>query len=88
MIEYLLCHPDKILIPLLQHIELVLITLLISLAIAIVLTMLFIRFPGLGTFLSNLFAVTYSITSLALFSLMISITGLGTTTAVRSMRHY
>lgn len=82
MIEYLTRHPDKILVPLVQHIELVLITLVFSLAIAAVLTVLSMRFPKLGYVLNQVFAVIYSIPSLALFSLMIPITGLGRTTAI------
>lgn len=81
-------HPDKILIPLLQHIELVLITLVISLAIAVVLTILSMRFPKLGNVLNQIFAMIYSIPSLALFSLMIPVTGLGTTTAVIVLTAY
>ncbi len=88
MIEYLMRHPDKILIPLLQHIELVLITLVISLAIAVVLTILSMRFPKLGNVLNQIFAMIYSIPSLALFSLMIPVTGLGTTTAVIVLTAY
>lgn len=82
MIAYFNRHPDKILIPLVQHIELVLITLVISIAIATALTVLSMRFPKLGYVLNQIFAVIYSIPSLALFSLMIPITGLGKTTAI------
>lgn len=82
MIDYLMSHPDKILTPLLQHIQLVLITLIFSLVIAAVFTILSIRIPGIGVVLNQIFAVIYSIPSLALFSLMIPITGLGRTTAV------
>lgn len=88
MIEYLLRHPDKILIPLLEHIELVVITLIISLLIAIVLTILAMRHPKLGYVLNQIFAIIYSIPSLALFALMIPVTGLGRTTAIIVLSAY
>ena len=38
MIDYLLSYPDKLITPLLQHLELLVITLVVSLAVAAVLT--------------------------------------------------
>ena len=88
MIRYLLEHPEKILIPLLQHIQLVLITLLISVAVAAILTLLAMRFQSLGNVLMHLFSVIYSIPSLALFALLIPLTGLGQGTAILVMSAY
>jgi osmoprotectant transport system permease protein len=73
---------------LLEHIELVLLTLLISLAIASVLTVLSVRFAFLGYVLNQLFSVIYSIPSLALFSLLIPVSGLGRTSAVIVLTAY
>lgn len=88
MIRYLEEHPEKILIPLLQHIQLVLITLLISVAVAAILTLLAMRFQSLGNVLMHLFSVIYSIPSLALFALLIPLTGLGQGTAILVMSAY
>lgn len=82
MIQYLTRHPDKILGPLMEHIELVLLTLIISLALALLLTILSIRSKAAGYALTQIFSVIYSIPSLALFSLLIPVTGLGRTSAV------
>ena len=82
MIEYLLSHPDKILIPLLETVELTLITLVISVALAALLTILSVKFSRLGYVLIQIFSVIYSIPSLAVFALMIPVTGLGKTTAI------
>ena len=88
MIRYLLEHPDKILVPLVEHIQLVLITLLISIAAAVLLTVLAVWFPVLGNVLMHLFSIVYSIPSLALFALLIPLTGLGRGTAVIVMSAY
>ena len=82
MIEYFRKHPEKVLGALTEHIELVLITLVISLAIACLLTLLAMRSERVSDALNNLFSVLYSVPSLALFALLIPVTGLGRTTAV------
>ncbi len=82
MIEYFSKYPDKILNPLVQHIELVLITLAISLVIAAALTVPAMRSERLKRFLNSLFSAVYSIPSLALFALLIPLTGLGRTSAI------
>ncbi len=82
MITYILEKPEKILVPLVEHIQLTVIALILSLLLAVVLTILSIRFPNLGYALRQLFAVIYSIPSLALFALLIPVTGLGTTSAL------
>jgi len=82
MIEYIRKHPEKVLGALTEHIELVLITLVISLVIACLLTLLAMRSERVSDALNNLFSVLYSVPSLALFALLIPVTGLGRTTAV------
>ncbi len=82
MIEYLLAHPEKIYVPFLQHIQLTVITLLVSVLIAAVLTMAAKFFPRFGKALLQLFSVVYSVPSLALFALLIPVTGLGRLSAV------
>ena len=73
---------EKVLGALTEHIELVLITLVISIAIACLLTLLAMRSERVSDALNNLFSVLYSVPSLALFALLIPVTGLGRTTAV------
>lgn len=82
MIEYIRKHPEKVLGALTEHIELVLITLVISLVIACLLTLLAMRSERVSDALNNLFSVLYSVPSLALFALLIPVTGLGRMTAV------
>ncbi|MDO4649853.1 MAG: ABC transporter permease [Eubacteriales bacterium] len=82
MIDYLISKPDKIINPLLEHIELVLITLLFSLILAALLTLVAVLSSAAGYVLNQLFAILYSIPSLALFALLIPVTGLGRNTAV------
>ena len=82
MLEYLGKHPEKIWRPFLEHIELVLITLAISLVIAAFLTILAMRSRKVEAFFNHLFSMIYSIPSLALFALLIPVTGLGKVSAV------
>ena len=88
MLTFLQKHPDKIYKPLLEHVQLVVITLLISVAIAVLLTVLSTQYQKVGQVLMNLFSVVYSIPSLALFVLLIPVTGLGRTTAVVVLTAY
>ena len=88
MINFLTRHPEKIYVPLLEHIELVFMTLLISVAIAAVLPLLCMRSERLSMWLQQLLGVVYSIPSLALFAILIPVTGLGRTTAVIALTAY
>ena len=82
MIDFLLSHPEKVITPLLEHISLTAITLAFSVLLAFALTVLAVVMPVIGNMLTVVFSVVYSIPSLALFALMIPLTGLGRTTAV------
>ena len=88
MIKFLTRHSEKIYIPLLEHIQLVFLTLVISVAIASILTLLCMRSERLSIWLQQLLAVVYSIPSLALFAILIPVTGLGRTTAVIALTSY
>ena len=88
MMDYLARHPEKIITPLLQHIRLVAVTLLLSVALAALLTVLCQRSMRLSDALQHLFSMVYSIPSLALFALLIPVTGLGSTTAVLVLTLY
>lgn len=88
MIDYLLRHPEKLCLPLVQHVQLVLITLILSILLAALLTVLSLRSVRLSDGLQHLFSVIYSIPSLALFALLIPVTGLGRTTAILVLTVY
>ena len=88
MIDYLSRHPERIWVPFVQHIEILLIVMAFSLALAILLMMLSVKWKGLGLVLNNAFAVVYSIPSLALFAILIPVTGLGLRTAVIVLTAY
>lgn len=82
MIDYLSRHPERIWGPFVQHIQILLIVLVLSVALAAVLTILSMQRKGLGQALNHIFSVIYSIPSLALFAILIPVTGLGMKTAV------
>lgn len=81
MTAYLGKHYDDLLEALLQHLELVAVTLVFSLLIAAMLTVLAVYSRKAGEVMIHVFSVLYSVPSLALFALLIPVTGLGTTTA-------
>lgn len=82
MIDYLLRYPDKLLKAFAEHIEIVLITLLISIILAALLTILAAYSKVASALLVNIFSIVYSIPSLALFAILVPLTGLGKTTAI------
>ncbi|CUU49339.1 ABC transporter permease [Clostridium beijerinckii] len=82
MIDYLLKYPDKLLKAFVGHIEIVLITLVISIILAALLTILAAYSKIASKLLVNIFAMIYSIPSLALFAILLPITGLGKVTAI------
>lgn len=82
MIDYLLKYPDKLLKAFVGHIEIVLITLVISIALAALLTILTAYSKIASKLLINIFAMVYSIPSLALFAILVPLTGLGKVTAI------
>lgn len=88
MMEYFVKHYDDLLEALLEHCQLVAVTMAFSIAIAAVLTVLSIYHPKIGEWLIQFFSVVYSVPSLALLAVLIPVTGLGTTTAVIVMTMY
>lgn len=82
MITYAVHYWDKLGKALLEHLELVLITLIISLLVATLLTVLTVFSDLLSKALVHIFSVIYSIPSLALFAILIPVTGLGKVTAI------
>lgn len=82
MIEYFISHFDKLGEALFEHVQLLLITMAISLVIAGLLTILAMYSSFVGSGMIHLFSVIYSTPSLALFAILIPVTGLGQTTAI------
>ena len=82
MIDYITAHYDDLAKAALEHLQIVLVTLAISLAIASCLTVICSYSSKITTFTLGLFSMVYSIPSLALFPLLIPLTGLGKTTAI------
>ncbi len=82
MITYLVKYYDKLLNALAEHIMIVLITLVLSVVLASVLTILAMYFQWISKILIGFFSMIYSIPSLALFAILIPVTGLGRNTVV------
>ena len=82
MIEYALKYPEKLYGALGQHLVLVGVTLVLSLLLAAVLTVCAMYFKTVSNALVHLFSVVYSIPSLAMFAMLIPVTGLGMKTAL------
>ena len=88
MIAYASRYYDKLLAATLEHLELVVITLLISITLAALLTVASSYSKTLSRVLLNLFSMIYSIPSLALLALLIPVTGLGHRTAIVALVIY
>ena len=88
MIAYASKYYDKLLSATWEHLQIVVITLLISLALAALLMVLCSYSKTLSRVLLNLFSMSYSVPSLALLALLIPITGLGRKTAIVALVIY
>ena len=75
-------HYDKLIRALLQHLEMVGIKLLISVALALVISLLIMERKKLTEWIIRAWSMVYAIPSLALFALLIPVTGLGMKTAI------
>lgn len=82
MLEYVLSQHGKLTAAFLEHLWMVGVVLLLSLALAAMLTVSSMYSRTWGGFLTNLFSLIYSIPSLAMFALLIPVTGLGKPTAI------
>lgn len=82
MIDYVINHYDKLGKAMLEHLELVMITLGISILIAAILTIFAMYSKIISKILIHLFSVIYAIPSLAFFAILIPVTGLGKVTAI------
>lgn len=82
MIDYFVKHRELLLGAFWEHLQIVLITLFISIALASVISYLLLKSEKATNFTVNLFSQLYSIPSLALFALLIPLLGLGNKTAI------
>lgn len=82
MIDYMIKHYDDLIQATLEHLQIVLITLVLSLAIAAVLTVICSYSKTVSKIIPGILSMIYSIPSLAMFALLIPLTGLGQTTAI------
>lgn len=82
MIEYALRSWDKLGQALWEHLEMLAFTLVFGLVIAALFTVAAMYFRTLAKILIYLFSVIYAVPSLALFAMLIPLTGLGRTTAI------
>jgi osmoprotectant transport system permease protein len=85
---YLATHLPRITALLGQHVVLVFVSLAIALALALPLGVVAARSPRAGTVILNLTGVLYTIPSLALLALLVSVLGLGQTTAIVALVVY
>lgn len=82
MIEYLFENYSDMLVLLAEHIYIVVLSIAISVIIAIPIALLIFRSKILSTVVLALFGVLYSIPSLAMFAFLIPVLGLGKQTAI------
>lgn len=80
--EYTTRHYDKLLEALLEHLQMVGITLVISIALALVISLLIMDRKRISAWVMRVCSMIYAIPSLALFALLIPLTGLGSSTAI------
>lgn len=81
MLDYALNHYDKLGSAFFEHVCIVVAVIVLSLVMAGLLTLAAMYSKILAAFLVHFFSVVYSIPSLALFAVLIPVTGLGKTTA-------
>lgn len=82
MIAYAVRYHGKLLDTFTEHIEIVLITLLISVLLAFLLTLCVVHSRRLSKICIHIFSMLYSIPSLAFFAMVIPLLGLGKATAI------
>lgn len=71
-----------------QHLMLVIVSLAISFVLAIAISYILLKLPRAQRIVENLFGAIYSVPSLALFALMIPVTGLGDETVIIALVIY
>lgn len=82
MIAYFIKYSDKFYNAFWEHIQIVVMTLLISIIFASIITILILPHKKVTNIVIQLFGAVYSIPSLAIFALLIPVLGLGRSTAI------
>ena len=82
MIEYFVKYHAKLITALVEHLQIVGITLVISIILAFAITILIMRSEIMTNAVIQIFSMIYSIPSLALFALLIPVMGIGRNTAI------
>lgn len=86
--DYLLRHADRVAQLTLQHIQIVVIAVVVALIIGIPLGILVTRLRWLEGPVTGFAGILYTVPSLALFALLIPLSGLGVTTAITALTLY
>lgn len=86
--KYLLTHTDRVLDLFLEHLSMTALSLCISLLLAIPIGIAITKYKRLYVPVTGLFGILYTIPSLALFALLIPVTGLGPETAIIGLIAY
>lgn len=81
-------HTDDIASRLLQHVELTVIAVSLGFAISLALSLLVVRWRGLYGLVASVAGILYTIPSLALFGVLVTVTGGTTTTAEIALVSY
>ena len=81
-LDYTVNHYDKLIDAVLQHLAIVGLTLLISIALAMITAIVLIDHQKTADWIMRSWSMVYAIPSLALFALLLPLTGLGIRTAV------
>ena len=82
MIDYFKTSSDKLIMAIIEHIELTVFSLAFALLFACVMTVILLLFPKIRQVSVYLLSLLYAIPSFALFTLLIPMTGLGMRTAI------
>ena len=82
MIPYTLINYERLLLSLLEHLELVAVTLLLSVPLAMLVSLITDKSRVLHHTIYGVLLIIYCVPSIALFSLLIPLTGLGKGTAI------
>lgn len=88
MIPYTLNNYERLLLSLLEHLELVAVTLLLSVPLAMLVSLITDKSRVLHHTIYGVLLIIYCVPSIALFSLLIPLTGLGKGTAIIGMTAY
>lgn len=80
--DYTVNHYDKLIKALLEHLQLTGITLVISIVLALFISVAIMDRTRLSAWIMRLCSMIYAIPSLALFALLLPLTGLGSRTAI------